>query len=288
MPARENREASRISRLGSLLLRVTRRTVSLLVSAVIVLLLMVGISMGWRGFRADLLSEQVDTVLTFWEQTGRVGSQEEWQFAMDLLTKARALRDTPDYLHMQALLDEWRLFIVDTPVTSMDTDIAYRKEAIDSYRRALLLRPTWPETWAQIARLKAYLREFDEDFYEALRQALVKGQWEQRVQILMIDILGLSWFGLDEDSQVRDELLGNVQSTLGNSRASHAGMGITILRNYQMMSTICSELDLTVVAESVQNSCAREEEERLAKVAAFEEMLQQLINPEAILENLAQ
>jgi hypothetical protein len=70
-----------------------------------------------------------------------------------------------------------------------------RRRALEYYRRAAVLRPTWPYTWVNIAQAKLSLAEIDQEFREALGRAADLGPWEPEVQ-LTVGELGLATWHL--------------------------------------------------------------------------------------------
>ncbi len=64
---------------------------------------------------------------------------------------------------------------------------AYRL-ALEHLRSSIERRPAWPYAWAELARVKLRLREFDAEFDHAIQQAARLGPWEADVQLTIARI----------------------------------------------------------------------------------------------------
>lgn len=137
-----------------------------------------------RGL-ADLRGFEVRVLVNSWEAKRRQPSAEEWNFARGRLDEARALDPgQPNYLEDIAHLYEYRAL----PLKPGDALAqGYLRQALDYQREAVQRRPGSPYTWANIAQLKARLREPDREFETALRNAARLGPWEPAVQIALAD-----------------------------------------------------------------------------------------------------
>jgi tetratricopeptide (TPR) repeat protein len=74
-----------------------------------------------------------------------------------------------------------------------------RKQAWESsrksFRKALVVRPISPYTWANLALINSRLGEWNEETQLALRQAAILGPWEPEVQAIIADV---GWAGWDK------------------------------------------------------------------------------------------
>ena len=75
--------------------------------------------------------------------------------------------------------------------------LAVTRSARARFRQALLLRPTSPFLWANLALTKLYLNEFDDELLTALRHADELGPWEPTVQQTIVFVGLAAWQDLD-------------------------------------------------------------------------------------------
>ncbi|MBE0619351.1 MAG: hypothetical protein IH605_02040 [Burkholderiales bacterium] len=69
--------------------------------------------------------------------------------------------------------------------------------ALIYFRRAAALRPSSPYTWANILLAKYRLAQLDNEFFDAMRNALDLGPWEPAVQLIVADVTLGAWDKLD-------------------------------------------------------------------------------------------
>lgn len=82
-----------------------------------------------------------------------------------------------------------------------DLGKAYLVSAKQSHDSAAQLRPQWPYTWANMALMKAYLAEFDDEFHQALLNAVQYGPWERSVHLTIAHIGAMSWTSLSAEQK---------------------------------------------------------------------------------------
>ena len=78
---------------------------------------------------------------------------------------------------------------------------AYYRQAIDSYRKSLQLRPTDPQTWASLAAAYYGARVFGAPLQEAWVRALALGPHEGHVQPMLMDLALATWPDASPDMQ---------------------------------------------------------------------------------------
>lgn len=74
-------------------------------------------------------------------------------------------------------------------------------EAIESYRKATLERPNWPYSWANLALMKAAIKQFDPEYEQALIKAVTLGPWENSVNVSVAEAGLLGWSTLAPSTQ---------------------------------------------------------------------------------------
>lgn len=119
-----------------------------------------------------------------WQSARQVPEPEELSLALGQLRTARALDPgNPGYMDDQGLLWEWAAAGGDTLASPRDA----LEQARDAHREAIRLRPLWPYSWANLARVKAQLGEVDVELALALEKASRLGPWEPKVQRSIAD-----------------------------------------------------------------------------------------------------
>lgn len=85
------------------------------------------------------------------------------------------------YYLLRAELNEWMARI------SPDREEYFYRLAFDDFKMALLQRPNWPATWANLAAIKWKLDEVDDEFYNYLKKALKLGPQHEIVHIFVVE-----------------------------------------------------------------------------------------------------
>lgn len=85
---------------------------------------------------------------------------------------------------------------------------ALLSQAVEEYRKALAMRPSWPYFWLNLVVAKAEWGIFDREFRHAVRRTAETGPWEPRVQLQLIRVDFIEQQRLDRRSRERiDEML---------------------------------------------------------------------------------
>lgn len=161
-----------------------------------------------RLILADANSFQAERFVSHWRSLGNPPSLEAWTVARGAAERAITLSPVDDSARYHRLGEilEWR-YRDRHPGYTEARD--HRLAALDAYRDAARLRPTWPYAWARVASIKAALLAFDTEFDRAASNALRLGASRSRIN-LRIARLGLfAWHELD-DTQ-RDRILDAAQ-----------------------------------------------------------------------------
>jgi len=111
----------------------------------------------------------------------------------------------PDLL--AGLGDMHAMLVADAPPWDAEAK-EHRRAALDYYRAAIVRRPSWPHTWANLAVIKFRLVELDREFLTALERAAALGPWEPEVQKTVADLGLAAWDVLPEETraQVRADI----------------------------------------------------------------------------------
>jgi len=83
-------------------------------------------------------------------------------------------------------------------------------KAREQYAGAVVMRPTSPYSWANLAWTKYYLGQVDAEFYHALDVAIRLGPWEPEVQFIVTDLGFALWDELP--AEIRPGVLAMAQN----------------------------------------------------------------------------
>ena len=110
---------------------------------------------------------------------------------------------------------------------------AQREKALEQYSRAVVLRPTTPYSWANIAWTKYHLGQVDGDFYRALDNAIRLGPWEPEIQMVILDFGFALWDELPPD--MRPKIL----AVARNGQRRQAENVLAIARKRGRLAEVC-------------------------------------------------
>jgi hypothetical protein len=184
----------------------------------------------WHGVRIAL--SDFDTLAVRWsirewsEKRNAVPSPEIWEQAQGSLQGALQITpDNPQILEDLGYLHASRAQAMGWP--KMDSpDEAVRQnlltQAIDEYRGATLLRPTFPQPWAYMALAKHLKGTQDAEFWVAFDKALLFGNFAEGVPPVLAKLAFAQWTKL---SPQRLELVTvMINSSRGPTRQTLLGM----------------------------------------------------------------
>ncbi len=122
--------------------------------------------------------------------------------------------------------------------------LAVTRSARTRFRQALLLRPTSPFLWANLALTKLYLSEFDDELLTALRHADELGPWEPTVQQTIVFVGLAAWQDLDPG--LRQTLARGIER--GAKRDTWKIF--EIVKSYTRLELVCAIEDYRLIAGS--------------------------------------
>jgi len=178
----------------------------------ILLVALVLLFLGGRITLAGIASYQAESFINDWENNGNEPESRAWIVAHAAAQRAISLYPVANgaYFDRLGLVQSWQKF----RQPYADPAAAHsRYAALDAYRFAVALRPSWPYTWARLAHSKLYLQEFDEEFARAFSQAFQLGPWRIGVNREITEIGFSSWTHLSEKQR---------QATLESARRTVA------------------------------------------------------------------
>jgi hypothetical protein len=143
-----------------------------------------------RGW-ADILLFQGRVPLRAWEKQRAIPGDSDLTLAYERLQRARDLDSrNPTTAEETGRLHELR---ARSKRASAQVSQAELRRALEQFRLTLWMRPSSPQTWANLAYVKSLLGQRDEEFVAALRAAVEFGPWEPEVQIQVAEIGFRDW-----------------------------------------------------------------------------------------------
>ncbi|NRP59892.1 type IV pilus biogenesis/stability protein PilW [Marinobacterium sp. xm-d-564] len=134
---------------------------------------------GGSLFSAGLADYQARTFQEDWQQKQTPPSIKAWRIAKEASETAVARHPftaNGEYLDRLGRINEWLHF--DKPVGEAVAQLT-RSKAENYYSQAIAARPVWPNTYSQLAYVKAMQGELDEWFYEVAEAAYILGPWRK-------------------------------------------------------------------------------------------------------------
>lgn len=142
-------------------------------------LLLFGIYLAIREGVVAVLWKGVHNNVVLWKKDGQALTLQDWRkvrrFADDALSWNS--RD-PQLLQTSAVLDGWGAwkYLAQPKYSAKLADAA-----LDSYRNSIRARPLWPDSWLNLASLKHWRGQWDEEFQNAYKMAWRYGAWRKQV-----------------------------------------------------------------------------------------------------------
>ena len=116
---------------------------------------------------------------------------------------------------------------------TVDADRSHWAKAREHYANAVVLRPTSPYSWANLAWTKFHLRQVDAEFYGALESAMRLGPWEPEVQFVIVDLGFAVW--ADLPVEMRSKVLAIAQ----NGQVRYATQIAAIAKQRGRLADVC-------------------------------------------------
>jgi hypothetical protein len=152
---------------------------------------------------ASLQARAADEAMARWESSHAVGSEAELDWVERRLR--RATRIDPFDADFAAALGRAYDWQASTQPPYTRDARRNRGKAIDWYRKAVTLRPSWGFAWIHLAQAKVADQEFDAEAIAALDNAMRFGPWEAGTQRRALRLGVLLW----------DRLPGRVRKRVG-------------------------------------------------------------------------
>ncbi len=110
------------------------------------------------------------------------------------------------------------------------------RQALNAHVKATQLRPKWPYSWANIALVKSHLQEFDQQYTDAIDQAIATGSWE------IASNNAISQAGFNGWDTLNDNFKLKTVRALERVYQQRKSTAIEIANYYQRANEICSLL----------------------------------------------
>lgn len=168
----------------------TQRLSGLLLLALLGLSALSALREGW----SSVLREGVQATVYQWATEQAPINSANLTRTEDFLQQALALTpNDPELLLASGALYWWRAW--------REGGGASMNKALDGYRRAIALRPAWPDGWLYLAHLKYSAAQWDDEFQLAYARAWTLGPWRKRVVWDGIELGFNAWSRLSADNR---------------------------------------------------------------------------------------
>ncbi|VAX07323.1 hypothetical protein MNBD_GAMMA26-2624 [hydrothermal vent metagenome] len=183
---------------------------------------------GW----AEVLAAEPRDVMERWKSGQAMPSDEELGRLDDLLARAQALNSqNADIAFDQGRFSEW--MAAQYPLWTEKAH-KHRGEAIEKFRRALDLRPTWGLAWVHLANSLILNQQLYAGGLDALEKAAVMAPLEAPVQQRVI------WLGLSQWQVMDDELRGRMRSVVAAAFEHQQRLTIKIIVDFKLENEIAA------------------------------------------------
>lgn len=174
-----------------------------------------------------------------WESASRLPSMEEVRHAARFFSDSLAV----DPGNAWALEAAGALALAKMRASTVPREaLAATKSAHRQIRQALLLRPTSPFLWANLALTKLYLNEIDGELSAALRHADELGPWEPTVQQTVLFVGLAIWPELDPGLQK------SLARTIERGALHNRQKLYEIVKSYRRFDLVCAIRDYATLA----------------------------------------
>lgn len=132
-----------------------------------------------------------------------------------------------------------RLLLLQLPSLSSAELFESIEQMLDLHRSAVEARPQWAFSWANIARLKSLLRQFDDEYRLALANVMLYGPYEVGAYERVIKHALENWHSIDLDTQIL-VLQGLLNGAEINARAARSFKQSLVAQGLQ--EQVCEQL----------------------------------------------
>ncbi len=154
--------------------------------------------LGSRVLLASLNQYRAGSFLSHWEQQRHAPSDKAWEVAAQAMHSAIGSYPAKNssYAEQLGYMWQWRAYGADSEQASTKD---YQQQAINQFRQATDIRPSWPYAWSGLAYAKLVAGEHDQEFIHSMRQAAYYGPSRIGVNRRLAEIGLISWPKLDQE-----------------------------------------------------------------------------------------
>lgn len=228
---------------------VRKQLIHYLIAGMLILLLLVCSVWSARSGIAAVHAYPAKNMLGKWSKQRLVLQQHDWHLLQSRLTQSLAYDSAVPEL-LTDLGNAYESAVFYSPIGDSSANTS-RNFARQYYLQALSIRPGWPYSWADLARIKYMLNEIDSEFYEALQHAAMLGPWEPSVQLTVAEIGLHHWHDINEETmQLVTRMIKNGIHQLDDAKRMYK-----LLQRYDMLVLVCNE---TGLAPEIMKNCLQQ------------------------------
>ena len=204
---------------------------------------------------ADIYARPSIITLEKWRSEKITLSDDDWdELRTNLSYALEHDPDNPNIHEYLALAIEGRYAYI---APENEEAMPSRREAYTHYKKAILIRPTWPYAWVNLALVKYRLGETDDEFYHALHKADELGSWEPGVQRVIVDVGLHYWNSLARDE--RKFILNMIDKSLHHAERKHSMDVLKLTKRYGALELTCLiHEDIDYVNRYCKNNLSRD------------------------------
>lgn len=168
------------------------KSAQLILCVLIALLSLVILLLGGRLLLAGINEYRASSFLSDWEDKRQTPSDRAWQVAEQAMRKAISWYPAVNgaYAEQFGYMWQWRGYGANPQQASTQ---GYQQQALQQFRQATALRPSWPYAWSGLAYAKLVAGEFDQEFNHAMQQAAHYGPSRIGINQRLAEIGLISW-----------------------------------------------------------------------------------------------
>ena len=168
----------------------------LLLCVLVALLSLLTLTLGGRLLWAGINEYRASSFLSYWEKQRQAPSDIIWDAAAQAMHNAIHWYPAANgaYAEQFGYMWQWRAYGADPQQASTKV---YQQQALQQFRRATALRPSWPYAWSALAYAKLVAGEHDQEFGYAMQQAAHYGPSRIGINQRLAEIGLISWPKLD-------------------------------------------------------------------------------------------
>ncbi len=124
------------------------------------------------------------------------------------------------------------------------------REVKQLLKTASLLRPSWPNTWVELARLNSREQGLNDETFKYLQQAVESGPKSYFVNYAVVEILLLHW----QELTPKHKTMFYSQLKLTSFRPSRMGKVLKFAKSQQLVKPICLQITYDKHYENIKSS----------------------------------